>query len=123
MLPQRIAFDTNNDNVPDLTRTLTRNTDPLLRDTGYTLGTPTSPSATDASATYQYDPAGRLASVSPLPLGEGQGEGSFSYAYTEGRPALIATVVGPVHTVTNTWEPQRNALDIKTNRLNTADER
>ena len=40
---------------------------------------------------------------------------AYTYAYEANSAALVATVTGPVHTVTNTWESTRDALDTKKN--------
>ena len=61
------------------------------------------------SLTYGYDDSGRLASVtSPA--------GTFTYTYTP-NSSLIASVSGPIYTVTNFWETHRNVLDIKENKI------
>jgi hypothetical protein len=40
---------------------------------------------------------------------------AFTYGYVSGSWDLVETVAGPVHTVTNTLENNRNVLDTKTN--------
>ncbi|MFZ4767525.1 MAG: hypothetical protein ACOYMN_21445 [Roseimicrobium sp.] len=41
---------------------------------------------------------------------------SATYAYDPARPHLLATVTGPAHVVTNTWEPDHDVLDTKANQ-------
>src|SRR5690606_39978785 len=43
--------------------------------------------------------------------------GAFVYAYQTNSPDLVATVTGPAHTVTNTWETTRNVLSLKENKV------
>jgi RHS repeat-associated protein len=70
---------------------------------------PVTNGAAEHSLTYDYDNSGRLWTVtSPA--------GTFSYTYTAGS-SLIASVTGPAHTVTNTWETNRDVLDVKENRI------
>jgi len=92
------------------TRVLDRSQDNLGRDTGWTLGAPTSSSASEAQATYTYFGAtGRLETVS-------NSSDTFTYTYTT-NSNLVATITGPEHTVTNTWESNRNVLASKENEL------
>ena len=42
----------------------------------------------------------------------------FNYSYTL-NSNLTAQITGPIHTVTNTWEPNRNVLDLKQNKVGT----
>jgi len=46
------------------------------------------------------------------------GSDVFSYSYLPNSYDLVESVTGPVHSVTNTWEPDRNVLDQKSNTLN-----
>jgi hypothetical protein len=55
---------------------------------------------------------GRIAQVSD-PLIPNQ---LFSYSYLPSSN-LLSAVVGPIHTVTNIWEPNRDVLDIKQNKV------
>jgi YD repeat-containing protein len=77
--------------------------------------------AAEHTLTYDYDNSGRLSTVtSPA--------GTFTYSYTPGS-SLIASVntfplplgegqgEGAQLTVTNTWEPNRDVLDVKENRI------
>ncbi len=68
-------------------RTLDRSRDSLLRDSGYSLKTANS--TLETSAAYSYLPSSNL----------------------------LSTVAGPIHTVTNTWEPNRDVLDVKQNKV------
>ena len=93
--------------LPGLTRILDRSKDVLNRDSGFELKTESL--NTENSVTYGYDASGRMSTVtSPA--------GTFTYAYTPGS-SLVASVTGPVHIVTNTWEPNRDVLDVKDNRI------
>lgn len=56
---------------------------------------------------YSYDTSGRLASVT-------NGGALFEYAY-QANSNLLASVTGPQHKVTNTWEASRDVLDVKSN--------
>lgn len=46
---------------------------------------------------------------------------AYTYSPTDGRISqisnLLPTVSGPIHTVTNTWETNRDALDLKQNKV------
>ncbi|QQL43726.1 RHS repeat domain-containing protein [Sulfuriroseicoccus oceanibius] len=112
---ETIALDLDADGTADVTRVLDRNVDDYLRPQSISLlnegilgpdGNPT----TEHSIAYGYDAAGRLGSVS-------SGGDTFTYAYLA-NSNLLATVTGPVHTVTNTWENNRNVLDVKSNATN-----
>jgi RHS repeat-associated protein len=71
-----------------------------------------SPAFTEAESTYTYSTTtGRLATVS-------NGSQSFGYTY-EANSNLIASITGPAHTVTNTWDPTRNVMDKKENKVGT----
>jgi len=78
------------------------------RSIGWDLHTPDDPA--DAPSHWQrygFDGAGRLNAVSS-PAGE------YSYTYVE-QSHLLASVTGPVHTVTNSYESGRDAMTSKTN--------
>ena len=63
-------------------------------------GTPAS-TIVEAQAAYAYSPThGRIAQVAKSP------NQTFCYAYTL-NSNLLATVSGPIHTVTNHWEPRK----------------
>ncbi|MEO0511174.1 MAG: RHS repeat-associated core domain-containing protein [Verrucomicrobiota bacterium] len=55
------------------------------------------------SADYTYDAAGRLATVA-------DGSDTFTYGYLADTVNLLASVTGPVHTATYSYEPGRNAM-------------
>jgi len=84
---------------------LTRSHDPLGRASGYTLGAPTS-----LSASYGYDTAGRLQTVSDATH-------TFTYAYAPDSN-LLASVEGPVHAVAFDYEPNRDVMTEIDNRAN-----
>jgi RHS repeat-associated protein len=56
-----------------------------------------------SSATYAYDTAGRLGSVT-------DGTDTFTYGYTANTTNLLASMTGPVHTTTYSYESGRNAM-------------
>ncbi|GHC40165.1 RHS repeat domain-containing protein [Roseibacillus persicicus] len=98
-----------------VSRTLTRHYDDLLRPQSLVLGS-------DHKVGYGYDTAGRLNRVwhnPSLTAGVPQGSADFIYGYEDDSYGLIEEVAGPVHTVTNTWEGDRNVLDTKSNVKNT----
>jgi RHS repeat-associated protein len=77
---------------------------------GYQLGTVADPDQ-DLAVSYGYDGVGRLSGVaSPA--------GTYGYGYTANSD-LLATLVGPVHVVTSTYEANRDALDILENKVGT----
>ena len=87
----------------EFSRVLDRSRDPLNRDNGFQLKTGTT---VENSASYSYSATdGRIAQISN-PLISSQ---LFSYSYTPSSN-LPASVSGPIHTVTNTYEPDRDAL-------------
>ena len=118
--PATLALDTETItyNLPGqaaFTRVLDRSRDSLGRDTGYTLGTPSPSLAIETQAEYQYSATtGRLAQISNPQISNHQ----FTYGYESGS-SLIATVTGPVHTVTSTYEPTRDILASKENKAGT----
>jgi RHS repeat-associated protein len=68
------------------------------------------------SAAYSYSAAdGRIAQISN-PLIPNQ---LFNYSYLPSSD-LLSAVSGPIHTVTNTYEPDRDLLDIKQNKVGTS---
>ena len=114
--PANLALDTEtvtidpdgSGSLPALTRILDRDQDALGRERSTGI-LPVTNGAAEHSLTYDFDNSGRLGSVtSPA--------GTFAYAYTPGS-SLIASVAGPAHTVINTWEPNRDVIDLKENRI------
>ena len=90
---------------------LDREQDSLLRDSGWQLGALAS-AGPEHQVTYQYSPTtGRLKHV-------GNGVETFTYGYTP-NSSLLASITGPAHTVTNTWETDRNVLSLKQNKVGT----
>jgi RHS repeat-associated protein len=116
--PATLAVDTevisyNLDATPgyEFFRVLDRSRDALGRDTGFQLKTAST--IVEAQAAYAYSPTdGRIAQISNPQISNQ----TFSYAYTP-NSNLLATVTGPIHTVINQWEPTRDVLDTKTNKL------
>lgn len=111
---ETVSYDLNGDAIADLTRVLNRSRDAYLRNTGYQLK---NGATVETQAIYGYDTAGRLGSVS------GGADVStpelFTYGYTP-NSRLLGTMTGPVHTVTNVWEENRDVLDFKENKVGNA---
>ena len=70
---------------------------------GTVAGRPNGYSFADGSATWGYDSAGRLSSVT-------DGTDTFTYGYQANSYGLVGSVAGPVHAVANTWDTTRDAL-------------
>ena len=106
---ETVSYDLDQNGTPELTRTLDHRYDSLRRPTGYDLN---NAAIIENQATYGYDSFSRLNSVlrNDLPLA------SFSYTYTQ-NSQLLDSITGPAHTVTNTWEPDRDLLDVKENKV------
>jgi RHS repeat-associated protein len=99
-------------------RVLDRHARSYSRDTGWDLidDADSENIITENAVSYGYDVAGRLKYVHPAAaLPAIPEESDFSYGYTP-NSSLIATVTGPAHTVTNTWEPTRDVLKTKLNK-------
>jgi RHS repeat-associated protein len=94
-------------------RVLDRKTDSLLRYTGADLRKPDTSLVVGQTLAYHAD-SGRLDTVTGKLNGTNR---AFTYAYQGNSYGLIASVTGPVHTVTNTWEGTRNVLDKKENKV------
>ena len=114
MLPtlETISYDLDRNGTPELIRQLDRSHDNLRRPTGFMLKDGTT---LDNQAIYGYDAYSRLWSASG---GGNQASGpanTFFYTYTPNSNLLYQTI-GPVHTVTNTWESDRDVLDVKENK-------
>jgi RHS repeat-associated protein len=109
---ETISYDTDGDGTGDFTRTLDRSYDlTALRSSGYEFK---NGNIVETSAAYTYDAAGRLATVAG---GSASSPQSFTYAYEPNSSALVHSVTGPVHTVTNTWESTRDVLAGKVNKV------
>jgi RHS repeat-associated protein len=107
-----INYDLDANGSYEFSRTLDRSRDSILRDTGFQLKTGTT---LENSAAYSYSATdGRIAQISN-PLIPNQ---LFSYSYTPNSD-LPASISGPIHTVTNIWEPNRDVLDFKQNKIGT----
>jgi RHS repeat-associated protein len=83
--------------------------DNLRRPTGFTLK---DCATTETAALYGYDPYSRLSQISNPQISNQ----IFNYSYLQ-NSNLLAQVTGPVHTVTNTWELDRDVLDAKENKV------
>lgn len=110
LLPQTetIEHDLDGDGTMDFQRVMTPARDGLLRPVGYSLGLG---AAVDTSASFDYETvAGRVNSITSH---TGQ---AFTYAYDPARAGLISSLTGPLHRVVNTWETDRDVLDVKSNQ-------
>ena len=93
------------------------------RDSGWVLGsTPATGVGGGASpppelvTSYAYNPTdGRLETIRGGGL---HPPSQFNYSYLA-NSNLIKTITSPAHTVTNTYEPNRNILDVKENKAGT----
>jgi RHS repeat-associated protein len=94
-------------------RLLDRKTDSLLRYTGADLRKPDTTLVVGQTLAYHAD-SGRLDTVTGNLNGTNR---VFTYGYQTNSYGLIASVTGPVHTVTNTWEGTRDVLDKKENKV------
>jgi RHS repeat-associated protein len=94
----------------EFTRVLDRSRDTIGRDTGFQLK---NGSTIENEASYAYHATtGRISSISNPQLSNV----SFVYDYVPGSN-LIDAVTGPVHTVDNAWEHDRDVLDVKENKV------
>lgn len=106
---ETISYDLDRNGTPELIRQLERSHDNLRRATGFTLKAGT---VLENQVVYGYDDFSRPTSVerpgiAPIP---------FSYTYVP-NSSLLAAVTGPVHEVVNTWEPNRDVLDVKQSKV------
>ena len=100
----------------EFTRVLDRSQDSLLRPTGWLLKDGTT---IENQAAYAYGTTdGRLASVSGGGL---QPPSQFNYTYLANSNLIqsVTATAGAVHTVTNTYEQNRNVLASKQNKVGT----
>ena len=108
---ETIRYDLDHNGSYEFSRVLDRSRDALNRDSGFQL---LAGASIENQATYSYSATdGRLGSVA------GASSGSFQYSYVP-NSNLIQTVTGPIHTVTNVWEPNRDVLSSKQNKVGTA---
>ncbi len=117
-------YDLDANGLYEFTRTLDRSRDSLNRDTGFILGsTPVpgvgggAPASTivEAQAAYAYSATdGRIAQISNPQIPNQ----AFTYQYLPNSD-LIEKVTGSIHSVTNSYEPNRDVLDLKQNRVGT----
>ncbi len=109
---ETIQYDLDHDGTYEFARVLDRSKDTLTRDTGFQLKDGTT---IENQANYGYSATdGRLSQISNPQISNLQ----FTYGYVP-NSNLIQTVTGPTHTVTNTWETNRDVLDIKQNKVGT----
>jgi RHS repeat-associated protein len=118
---ETLAYDLDEDGTPDFTRVLHRSQDTLGRESGWRLGTESQHQAgwvdsngdpdRENQTAYTYsETTGRFGTVtSPA--------GAFTYAYEANSMGLLYTVTGPVHVVTNNWDPTRDVLTAKENEV------
>jgi RHS repeat-associated protein len=123
---ETVQQDLDGNGTVDFQRSFTRGYDAFQRSTGYSLQSTTGipavnvpNSSPEVGIAYSFEPvAGRLGTVASTSAGAAAS--SFTYVYDPARAGLISTLTGPAHTVTNTWEGEREVLDVKTNALLTA---
>ena len=109
---ETIQYDLDHNGSYEFTRVLDRSRDFLNRDNGFQLKDGTT---LENQATYGYSATdGRLLNV--VGGGDVSSPQTFTYGYTS-NSNLLQTVTGPTHTVTNTWEPNRDVLDTKENKV------
>jgi RHS repeat-associated protein len=117
--PTTLALDkeTITYNIPGqsaFTRVIDHKQDTLQRSSGYQLKNGTT---FEQTVTYTYNPTnGRFATVTGVtsPATGSPASAGFTYGYTA-NSNLIATVTGPAHQVTNTFEANRDVLLTKAN--------
>ncbi len=98
---------------PSIQRVLHRKMDDTLRNAGADLRlTSAANSGLVTGSTLAYSASGRLNTATARLNGA---DNVFTYGYTANSYGLIASVTGPVHTVTNTWEGDRDVLASKSN--------
>ncbi|WP_353568649.1 RHS repeat-associated core domain-containing protein [Haloferula sargassicola] len=108
---ETIAYDLDHDGSADFTRTLDRQPTDAGRDTGWELK---NGSTVENESTYGYHPTtGRFDQV------DGGSMGTFDYTYVTGSLHLLDGIAGPVATTKNTWEPTRDVLQKKENKVGT----
>ncbi len=110
--------------TPEKGYRLNRSRDSLLRDTGFILGSTPAPGVgggapastiVEAQAAYAYSATdGRIAQISNRQIPNQ----AFTYQYLPNSD-LIEKVTGPIDTVTNSHEPNRDVLDLKQNKVGT----
>jgi RHS repeat-associated protein len=106
-------YDLDHNGTYEFSRTLDRTRDSLLRNSGFQLKNGTT---VENSAAYSYSATdGRISQISN-PLIPNQ---IFNYSYLPSSN-LLSTLSGPIHSITNTYEPDRDLLDIKQNKVGTS---
>ena len=109
---ETIKYDLDHDGSYEFTRVLDRSRDSLNRDSGWQLKDGTT---IESYAIYGYSATdGRLKTV--VGGGGPSSPQTFTYDYVS-NSNLLETVTGPIHTVINTWEANRDVLDIKENKV------
>ena len=105
--------------------TLNRAYDAFNRSTGYVLLDSTTPPNAVTAATYNYDTTGNFSQIQgdtiPASLASGISTTALvPSAFTYSRitnSSLLASVTGPAHTVTNTYESNRDVLIFRQNKI------
>ena len=109
---ETIQYDIDHNGTYEFTRLLDRSRDSLNRDNGFQLKDGIT---LENQATYGYSATdGRLLNV--IGGGDVSSPQTFTYGYTP-NSNLLQTVTGPIHTVTNAWEANRDVLDTKENKV------
>lgn len=111
---ETVSYDSNGNGAvdpSDFSRTVDHSYGAFLRPLGYTVVG--GPSGVDASAYYTYDNAGRIDAVMDR---RDSPSWQFTYDYTGGSTRLVESITGPVHTVTNVYDPYHDRLKSKENK-------
>ena len=105
---ETVSHDIDLNGTPELTRVIDRSRDSLGRSTGWELK---NGATVENSVQYDYSLSdGRISEISNPQISN-----SFTYGYEPNSYGLIKTVTGPVHTVTNLYEGNRDVLTSKQN--------
>jgi YD repeat-containing protein len=108
---ETVSYDLDGQPGFEFTRVIDLSRDTLGRDSGWQLQNGTT---LENQAAYAYGSDGRLSQVSNPQISNTP----FTYSYLA-NSNLPASVTGPVHTVTNTWAADRDALLSKENKTGT----
>ncbi len=116
---ETVNYDLNADSIIDFTRVIDRSQDNLARESGWELK---SGATVENSVTYNYHPTdGRIETIRGGGL---HPPSQFKYTYETNSYGLIKTltnhtdpITSPIHTVTNTWETDRDVLASKQNKV------
>ena len=108
-------YDLDHNGSYEFSRILDHSRDSLLRDTGFILGSTPASTFVETQATYAYSTTdGRVSQISNPQISNQ----TFTYDYLA-NSNLLEKITGPLHTVTNTYELNRDVLASKQNKLGT----